>query len=254
MGERLFQEGDELSECPDILELQGQVNKCLAGRKGLRVLEAGCGSASYLSFGEDSYRIGIDLSCEQLEENKVLNEKIIGDIQTYELPEASYDVIVCWNVLEHVNDPLGAVAHFCKAVKQEGIIVLALPHFWSFKGLVTKWSPHWFHVWYYRSILGYELAGQPGKVPFHTFLKGTLAPKKLESFAKTQGVQVVYSRVYEAGQQKRVRSRFRLIDLLMGFLGGMIQVITLNRVNMNLTDYFLILRKPSVSKTSPGRS
>ena len=70
-----------------------------AADREVTVLEAGCGSLTYLNFGSRSRVIGIDISREQLDRNEVLDERILGDLETYSLAEDAYDAIVCWYVL-----------------------------------------------------------------------------------------------------------------------------------------------------------
>src|ERR1700722_3911030 len=79
--------------------------------KKLRVLEAGCGSASRCHF-RSSQAVGIDISQEALDRNTHLDEKILGDIQTFRLEASSFDVIFCWDVLEHLERPEKALANF----------------------------------------------------------------------------------------------------------------------------------------------
>lgn len=40
-----------------------------------------------------------------------------------------------------------------------GQIVVAAPNPYSVKGFVTRYTPHWFHVWYYRHVLHRPQAG-----------------------------------------------------------------------------------------------
>src|SRR4029077_10901958 len=125
--------------------VQAIVDKMFARGDTIRVLEAGCGSRSFIQFGSKAYLAGIDVSKEQLEKNNVLQEKILGDIETFPLPPASFDIIICWDVLEHWPHPERALRNFLYAVRPGGILILAAPVVSSLKGLVTKFTPHWFH-------------------------------------------------------------------------------------------------------------
>ena len=131
-------------------ELQAFLDKEMARMESVRVLEAGCGSASNVRFGARARLVGIDISRMQLERNTILQEKIIGDIQQYDFPPASFDLIVCWDVLEHLPQPELALRRFARAVKTNGLVILKLPNVLSVKGLVTKLLPHTFHVLAYR--------------------------------------------------------------------------------------------------------
>src|ERR687885_598780 len=102
---------------PEIVKLQQVIDKLLNNRQNLKVLEAGCGSATEIKIPEDAYFVGIDISEKQLERNSLLKEKILGDIQTYDLPASDFDVIVCFYVLEHVPKPELALKNILTCTK-----------------------------------------------------------------------------------------------------------------------------------------
>ena len=101
-----------------ITKLQSAVGELLTNTEPLKVLEAGCGSSSRITIGQDAYIVGIDISEKQLERNSSLNGKLLGDIQSYDLPVSHFDVVVCWNVLEHLREPERALRNFVKALKE----------------------------------------------------------------------------------------------------------------------------------------
>jgi SAM-dependent methyltransferase len=151
-------------------DLQRFLDAELEGRP-VQLLEAGCGSASNLRFGDNVRVVGIDISEKQLERNTMLDEKIPGDIQYYEFRPESFDVIICWDVLEHLPHPRLALRQFARAIKPGGIVILKLPNVLSIKGLVTKFFPHWLHVLAYRYFYGDKNAGKEDTAPFKTYLR-----------------------------------------------------------------------------------
>ena len=80
--------------------------------KKLIVLEAGCGTKGYIQLPKSVYKVGIDISEKQLDQNNELAEKVLGDIQYFDFPENKFDVIVCWDVLEHLPHPELAINRF----------------------------------------------------------------------------------------------------------------------------------------------
>ena len=78
---------------------------------------------------------------------------------------------------------------FCESLKQDGLILIGAPNPRSLSGVVTKYSPHWFHVWFYRYVRGEKKAGQPGEAPFPTFFHPLVTLSNLEAFAKTHGLR-----------------------------------------------------------------
>jgi 2-polyprenyl-3-methyl-5-hydroxy-6-metoxy-1,4-benzoquinol methylase len=112
----------------------------------LTVLEAGCGSISQVEL-QNCYVVGLDLSRRQLDKNPRLDEKLCGDLHTFETPDwqGRFDLIVCWMVLEHLHHPGGVVAKFARWLKPGGQLILAYTNPCTLKALVTKYTPLWFH-------------------------------------------------------------------------------------------------------------
>lgn len=175
-----------------IESLQEFIYKEGIGEAITKVLEAGCGSASHLCFGDHAYMVGIDISMEQLKRHKRLDERIEGDLQYYRFPPASFDLIVCWDVLEHISKPELVLYGFVSAVKDNGMIVLKMPNVLSLKGLVTKLLPQALHVAFYRHVHKRTNAGQDDKGPFRTFLRLSIAPSSIKKFAERNGLRIVY--------------------------------------------------------------
>jgi 2-polyprenyl-3-methyl-5-hydroxy-6-metoxy-1,4-benzoquinol methylase len=117
----------------------------------LKVLEAGCGSASHIPMN-DCFVTGIDISPYQLERNQRLSERICADLHQYDNPawQESFDVIICWNVLEHLQNPKVVVEKFFKWLKPSGKMILGYPNPQIWKGVVTKYSPYFVHQLFYR--------------------------------------------------------------------------------------------------------
>lgn len=138
------------------VDFQTTLERLLAGREHIDVLEAGCGSICKLPLNEDTVITGIDISEKQLRRNDQLDVKLLGDIQTYDFAEESYDVIACRFVLEHLPEPVKALDNLCRALKKDGLLILTVPNLFSFKGLVTKFTPLWFHTFVYKYVYRWE--------------------------------------------------------------------------------------------------
>jgi hypothetical protein len=61
---------------------------------------------------------------------------------------------------------------------------------WSVKGLMTKLTPHSFHVWVYQRLLGWTYAGKPGYGPFPTPMRLAMAPHTMKRLARDRGLHV----------------------------------------------------------------
>ncbi|MGD9402779.1 MAG: class I SAM-dependent methyltransferase [bacterium] len=225
-------------------KIQKAVDAALAGRDSLIVLEAGCGSLSHVSFPTGSRIVGIDISKGQLERNKGLDERIHGDIQTYDLAEGRFDAIVCWDVLEHVERPEAALSRFARAVREGGLIILSAPNPLSSKGIVTKLTPYWFHLWFYRNIRGWKEAGRDGNPPFPTYMSWKMTPGAIRKFAAENGLAILHESLYGRGDSVDVIGRKSAgVDIAMKVINFLFSVISLGSLQPKLTQYFYVIQK-----------
>jgi len=227
-------------------KLQEALDGLIGGRSGLTVLEAGCGSLSHLKFPADTRVVGIDIARDQLERNKQLDERICGDIETYDLGSSRFDAIVCWNVLEHLKSPEQALNRFARALRPQGLIVLSAPNLFCLKGLATRYTPYWFHLWFYRNVRGWKEAGTEGNPPFHAYLKTSASQGGIRRFARSKGLEVVHDRSSGEGDSRDIIGRkSRKLDLLYKPLIFVAAGLTLGRISPRNIEYFMILRARS---------
>ncbi|MGH9325179.1 MAG: class I SAM-dependent methyltransferase [Terriglobia bacterium] len=205
-------------------------NSLLIGQRQLKVLEAGCGSASKVRFHAPTYTVGIDISRDALESNALVQEKIVGDIQEYPLPKEEFDAVVCWMVLEHVPRPQDALRNLFRTVKPGGLVILGFPNLLSFKGMITKLTPYWFHRLYFR-MMKYS-----GGDPCPTCLRAAILPQKLLRFAGNHGFSAPFCELVESRDLRRLRSKFWLADLVFSGANSVIQAATLGRSQSLLLD------------------
>lgn len=62
---------------------------------------------------------------------------IVSDITSIPEPDASFDAVICMEVLEHVPDPLAAIRELSRLIKPRGSLILTAP-FCS----LTHFAPH----------------------------------------------------------------------------------------------------------------
>ncbi len=224
----------------------------LEARPPRRVLDAGCGFDSTWagfpippSFG-GAHIVGIDISEHLVARNTRVAEALVGDIATYPFPEASFDVVGCLDVLEHVRDPTRALLNLTRALAPGGLLVLALPNVASLKGLITKFTPHRFHVWVYKHYWNVDPAeGEQGRGPFRTYLRFSLRRSRLHRFARRHGLVVEHEVMWGRGPfppRSPLGLSWRAVALAM-------RAVTLGRMEPNLSELGLILRKGSAGGT-----
>jgi SAM-dependent methyltransferase len=162
------------------------------GPATLRVLDAGCGRGHHGRRGvpEGAYLVGLDVSADALALNSHLDEAICADLQTYRLEPDSFDLIMCHDVLEHLDRPSDALDNLVYALRPGGELRVDCPNVWSGKGLITKLTPHSFHIWVYKRLLGWTHAAKPGYGPFPTPMRLAMAPHTMKRFACDRGLHV----------------------------------------------------------------
>ena len=104
----------------------------------IRVLEAGGGSFTHIAFDAPRHVTVLDISPEQLARNTIADEKILGDLHDASLLTQTYDLIVCWDVLEHLSRPEIAFANMANSLAPGGQLVIGCPNLFSLKGFVTR--------------------------------------------------------------------------------------------------------------------
>lgn len=237
-----MQRGDKLFPMTEGLEkLQTFLDRELLIRPSLRVLEAGCGSATWLNFGKGVQLAGIDISEEQLKRNTIVQEKIIGDIQQYEFPNESFDAIVCYNVLEHLLNPELAIERFSRAIRPGGFIILGLPNVLSMKGLITKYTPHTLHVLAYRYIWGDKNAGKNDTPPFRAYLRHCISGPGIQKQAKKLGLQVAYYATEDVAGYPWLRQR-KSVLLPYLILRRIVRVLSIGLIGDS--ELLVLLKKP----------
>jgi SAM-dependent methyltransferase len=230
--------------------VQALVDRKIAEGGELRVLEAGAGSRSHLRLGANAYVVGIDVSEEGLAKNSGLHQKILGDLETFPLEPSSFDIIFCWDVLEHLKHPEKALQSFHRAIREGGLIVLGGPVVTSLKGMITKYTPYWFHDLVYRYLLRRKPSGGSGH-PFPTYLRYSISPNSLHSFARQNHLSVEYFTVYEEMMQVRLKQRFWAIGFLFRFVGPILKFLSFGIIDPQITDFTMVLRKP-VNQSTPA--
>ena len=220
----------------------------LQDKARVEVLEAGCGSGSHLAFPERSHLTGIDISAKQLVRNHRIHKRILGDLQTYPYQPASFDIIICWDVLEHLSDPGAALDGFVRALRSNGYLILGFPKRDSLKGWLTRALPQVAHVWFYRWVLGNPEAGREDKGPFPTPMRRAMDDRAVIERMTRAGVEVLTAQSYESTMMRNIRKKFGLVGLRWHYAQRLLHIVTRGRIDVTNTDCLLVLRR------SPARS
>ncbi|HEX6099045.1 MAG TPA: class I SAM-dependent methyltransferase [Thermoanaerobaculia bacterium] len=93
-------------------------------RRGAAVLDAGCGEQPLRSAIESA---GATYTGLDVEQNRAGTVDVVAPLWRVPLPDASADVILATEVLEHVADTDGAFAEMARLLREGGAIVITTP-------------------------------------------------------------------------------------------------------------------------------
>ena len=115
---------------------------------------------------------------------------ILGDLRAVSFDRNSFDIIYSSYVLEHVPGTERVLLNFLDWIKPRGLLILKFPDRDLVYGFVTRITPHWVHIVYWRYLLGVRDAGKPGIGPYPTVHEPIIGRKRFESFAREHGLTV----------------------------------------------------------------
>lgn len=98
-----------------------------------QVLEVGCGAGNVLEQVSSSRRIGVDLSSRMVSRARTRlarcgDHVIRGRAEQLPFLQASFERIICSEVLEHLPDPTSAFHEMLRVVTPNGRIVISIPN------------------------------------------------------------------------------------------------------------------------------
>lgn len=209
------------------------------------ILEAGCGRRWLLRLDGKRYHLtGVDLDKDALEVRKNvqkdLHEAIHGDLRTISFGDRRFDVVYSAFVLEHIAGAEEVLERMVGWLKPGGIAIIEIPDPDTVKGRVTKITPHWFHVFYYRYILGKKDAGEPGHGPYRTLYDPVVSRQGVADFCRRHGLKIEAEYAFRTdgppGPLRRV-----LMDMVTRISG----LLTLGSLSAKHADLLYVLRRPA---------
>ncbi|HKY71896.1 MAG TPA: class I SAM-dependent methyltransferase [Nitrospira sp.] len=120
----------------------------LAGLRAGRALDVGCGDGSFLDSlaerGWDVYGTELSESIAETAKRRFGDRIHIGKLDNATLPEASFDLVTFWHVLEHLDDPRSALHHARRLIRPDGTVIIAVPNIQSLQAQMFKQD--WLHL------------------------------------------------------------------------------------------------------------
>jgi SAM-dependent methyltransferase len=111
-----------------------------------RALDVGCGRAlSLRAFRDLGFRaVGTELPGFAFPPSEPGLEFVHAAAESLPFPEADFDLVSMWHVLEHTRDPAAALGELTRVLRPGGLLVLAVPNFGSWQA--RHFRRHWFHL------------------------------------------------------------------------------------------------------------
>jgi 2-polyprenyl-3-methyl-5-hydroxy-6-metoxy-1,4-benzoquinol methylase len=110
---------------------RNRLQEILAHKQGGKLLEIGCGKGEFLKLAEGYFDVeGMDISKHAIASLKCFfGEKVTGgNVEEKNLASDHYDVIVAFNVLEHLKQPNKVVGKIYHGLTKGGIAIGSVPH------------------------------------------------------------------------------------------------------------------------------
>lgn len=223
------------------------------GDAPLRILEAGCGRQWRVDLGGRTREMtGVDLDAEAVRARQAqfgdLDHVHIADLNSIELPEASFDVVFSSYVLEHVERADRTLENFDRWLRPGGLIILRIPDPRSVYGFVARVTPHWFHVAVYRWLFGDRNAGKPGFAPYPVHYHPVVSRRGIHDFARRNGYEIL-DEYGDGWYRPGAGWKSRLVALAKRTLS----VLSLGALSARHTNLFYVLRK-ATGVASPVRA
>jgi SAM-dependent methyltransferase len=215
------------------------------GTRPIRVYEAGGGSTSYLRL--DALNVAkitlVDIEPRQVARNAMVQETLVGDLQTIELPAASFDLVICYNVVEHLARLPDALQRMACVTKSGGLIVIGAPVPLSLNGLAARLTPHFVHVWICRHLLKWADAGKPGCAPFPVAYHRLVDPTALQAHVRTLGLEAIYYRPYFGSLLEEIERKSPVVGRMLTGFADLARRASFGRIDLLRGDYHLVLRR-----------
>ena len=116
--------------------------------KGRTVLDAGCGTgygSQLLAAGGAREVVGVDIARSVLD---VVAPKMptsvrlqVGDVRSLDFEDNSFGLVVCFEVIEHLEDPFVVLDELVRVLAPEGLLLVSSPN----RGVYQPGNPHHLH-------------------------------------------------------------------------------------------------------------
>lgn len=210
------------------------------------ILEAGGGSFSYFSLPSGAPLIALDISHGQLLRNEAATHRVQADLGHLPIASSRLGMVICFNVIEHLDDPDDALAQLIAALAPGGLLVLGCPDRVSLKGIITRATPFAVHRAFYRFVVGKKDRGDGHFDAFATPFRPLVASTALPGWLEANGMEILHFRHYDGAAAYRLTTGSllrRVVALPYNTLAGALHALTGGRWGGRNSDILLVARR-----------
>jgi len=95
----------------------------------MQTLDVGCGAGRYVS--KPCGNINLDIN----KPNRKITDFVQADAHHLPFQDNTFEIVYCFEVIEHVESPLKMIREFHRVVKKDGTLVLSTPNAWYIRQL-----------------------------------------------------------------------------------------------------------------------
>jgi SAM-dependent methyltransferase len=216
------------------------------------VLEAGGGSFSHFILPPQSSPVVLDIDRGQLMRNATGAPGILGDVQQLPIASTSCSMVVCFNVLEHLQRPELAIDEMVRILRPGGLLLLGFPDRNSLKGWITRLTPISLHRAFYRYVVGRRDRGGAHYDAFETPFRPLVGRASIANRLTGSGFEILWQQSYDGALEYGLTTgtyRRRLTALPYYAACGLGRMLALGRWRPADSDVLLLARKPATPGT-----
>jgi SAM-dependent methyltransferase len=192
----------------DDQRLREAVLKHVRPETALLDLGAGAGRVKEMNFRGVARRVtGIDPD-PRVRSNPFLDEALQGLADRLPFPDATFDIVVCDNVLEHLEDPERVLREIARVLNPGGLFLAKTPNRTHYMTFIARLTPTGFHRYVNR------LRGRPAQETFPTLYRIN-SPSAIRRYAGRCGFRVEALQLVE-GRPEYLR--FNPLTYLLGWV------------------------------------
>jgi 2-polyprenyl-3-methyl-5-hydroxy-6-metoxy-1,4-benzoquinol methylase len=125
-----------------------RIRNLTAHRRGGKLLDVGCAAGFFLhvarEHGFDYHGVDVASSMVRFARESLGLENIVeGTLEAAAYPDATFDVVTLWDVIEHLADPLAVLRECGRVMKPDGILVVETQNVRS--GFARLMGRRWHH-------------------------------------------------------------------------------------------------------------